>query len=190
MTNNDGLARRQFLQRLAAITGGALSAPIVSAILAGAPSHAADKALTLLGDSDLELLAAIADTIIPDTDTPGARAAGVHHYMHLMLSEWYSETERQPMLAGLAEIDQTAQAATGETFANSPADQQIAILQKFDMAVFTSGGNHFFKAVKEMVIVGYYTSEIGASEELRYEPVPGPYQGCVPFSQIGRTWAT
>lgn len=190
MSQKDGLARRQFLQRLTALAGGALSAPLVSAILAGTAAHAADKNITLLGDSDLRLLAAIADTIIPDTDTPGASVAGVHHYMHLILSEWYTNAERKPVLAGLAEINARAQASAGENFANSTAAQQLAILQEFDQAAYSDTKEPFFRKLKEMVIVGYYTSEIGASEELRYEAVPGPYEGCVPVSKIGRAWAT
>lgn len=188
MTKQHDPSRRELLHRMAALTGGALTAPTVAAILGGAT--AADSPSSQLDADQLSLVAAIADTIIPETDTPSASAAGTHLFVQVMLSDWYNEQEREPILSGLTAINEQAIVLEGVKFAQCTPEQQHTILSTFDAAAFKQDAEeHFFRRLKELVVVGYYTSEIGASEELRYESVPGPYKGCVPLSDVGRTWA-
>lgn len=187
MQKQGTLSRRQLLARIATITGAAISAPLVSAVLADAK---ATDALSVLSPKELELVTAIVDVIIPETDTPSASAAEVQHFIHMMLSDWYSVNEREHILSGLRTVEEQAHAQTGKSFAQASPAEQLIILQAFDQAAYSgTEKNHFFRKIKEMTTVGYYTSETGATEELLYEPVPGPYKGCVPFSEIGRTWA-
>jgi hypothetical protein len=129
-------------------------------------------------DSDqAELLATIAEHILPETDTPGARAVGVHRFIDAMVAESYGAEERRQFLTGLAAFDDRA------FLTRSPSDQ-LALLSELDRA-----GDPFFRSLKDLTLVGYYTSEIGATRELQYAPLPGRYNGCVPLAQIGRTWA-
>ncbi len=190
MQNQDTLSRRQILARLTALTGAAISAPIAAAVLAGASASDNGETLKLLTTEQVKLITAIVDIIIPETDTPSASTAGVQHFIHMMLSDWYTVGERETVLSGLHAIDEQAHAQTSSSFIKASKTEQLTILQGFDRAAYSENDhNHFFRKIKEMTTVGYYTSEIGATQELRYEPVPGPYRGCVPFSEIGRTWA-
>ena len=140
-------------------------------------------------------MAAIADQILPDTDTPGARAAGVHHFIDALLAESYPASERKRFLEGLSDVDARAGRAWGRPFLQgAPADQR-ALLEQLDREALAAPPTRdepavpFFRTLKELTLVGYYTSEIGATRELHHAPVPGRYDGCVPLAQIGRTWA-
>jgi hypothetical protein len=220
--------RREALRRTAMLIGGALSAPAVAGVLAGA-GDASVWAQTsrpgwtprALSADQLELVATVAEHMIPTTDTPGARAAGVHRFIDTMLAEYYTSAERQDFIAGLADLDARARTAAGRTFLHSDRRQQRTILDAVDREAFPGAENrgaadvaknasketerggggtvaatesrltkrHYFRTMKELVILGYYTSQIGATKELHYQQVPGRFDGCVPLAKIGRAWA-
>jgi hypothetical protein len=186
--SDDLIGRREALRRAAVLLGGALSAPAIAGVLAGcdsrSPGHAA------LTSEQLELAATIADHIIPETDTPGARAAGVHGFIDKMLAEHYPESEKQRVLNGLAELDTRARQSCSDAFIRCTADEQRAMLGRVDQEAFGDRAQpHWFRTIKELTVVGYYTSEAGATRELRHVAVPGRFDACVPFEQIERAWA-
>jgi glucoside 3-dehydrogenase (cytochrome c) hitch-hiker subunit len=185
--------RREALRRAALLLGGALAAPTVAGVLAGCQAARvpdgtwAPRALTRV---QADLVAAIAEHILPETDTPGARAAGVHRFIDAMLAESYPPPERQRFLAGLADVDARAERASRRPFLQCAAEDQRALLEALDReALAATAAVPFFRTMKELTLVGYYTSEIGATRELHHSPVPGRYDGCVPVAQVGRTWA-
>lgn len=183
--SDDVIGRREALRRTALLLGGALSAPAIAGVLAGCNSSGG--ALTA---DQAELVATVANHIIPDTDTPGARAAGVHGFVDRMLAEHYPAEERERVLEGLAEIDAAAHRTCGGPFIRCSADEQREILSRVDQEAFAERREpHWFRTIKELTVLGYYTSEIGATQELRHVAVPGRFDACVPFEQIGRTWA-
>jgi gluconate 2-dehydrogenase gamma chain len=191
-TPPDAIDRREALRRAALLLGGVISAPVVTGLLAGCDTrrvpNGAWRPRALLPDQ-AELVATIAEHILPETDTPGARAVGVHQFIDAMLADGYAAPDRQRFAAGLADVDARARAAQGKTFMNCGREAQRALLDELDREAFAQPHGAFFRAFKELTLVGYYTSEVGATRELRYEPVPGHYAGCVPLTEIGRTWA-
>jgi gluconate 2-dehydrogenase gamma chain len=164
---------------------------VASAVLSG-DSFAQVRAAGggAFSEKELKLVAEVADMIIPDTDTPGAKAAGVHDYIHTIVSDWYYPQERNDFMISLKSFDAIAMDIAKKTFMESTQDERVQILTKMDSEKSEEGQKTFFQEFKELTLVGYFTSQIGAEEELRYEAIPGPYQGCVPFEQVGRTWAT
>lgn len=185
--------RREALRRAALLLGGAISAPTIAAVLAGCEAPAAGgerwspRALTR---EQGDLVAAIADQIIPRTDTPGARDAGVHRFIDTMLAEYYSPEERSAFLAGLAAVDASARSASGRSFLRLSTSAQRDILTPFDAEAYAGATRpSFFRTMKELTLLGYYTSEAGATRELKYARVPGRFDGCVPFSTVGRAWS-
>ena len=181
------MERREALRRTALLLGGVLSAPTIAGVLAGCDSRSADGKWRALTSDQGELVATIAEHIIPETDTPGARAAGVHVFIDKMMAGHYPAEERDRVLDGLAELDKTASRACGSPFIRCSADEQRAMLGRLDQQAFAQRRDpHWFRTVKELTVVGYYTSEIGATQELRHVSVPGRFDGCVP---VGRTWA-
>jgi len=194
--SDDAIGRREALRRTAMFLGGVLSAPAIAGVLAGCDSRrAADGTWTprALTAEQGELVASIADHIIPETDTPGARSAGVHEFIDKMLADHYPDEERQRVLGGLASIDARTWEECDRNFIDCNAEEQRAVLVKIDQEAFAASPGrrdvHWFRTLKELTLLGYYTSEIGATQELRHVAVPERFEGCVPFTQIGRTWA-
>ncbi len=185
--------RREALRRAALLLGGAISAPTVAAVLAGCEASSAGgerwspRALT---PEQGDLVAAIADQIIPRTDTPGARDVGVHRFIDTMLAEYYSTEERSAFLSGLAEVDARARRSSGRSFVRLSASGQRDVLLPLDAEAYRDGTRQpFFRTMKELTLLGYYTSEAGATRELKYARVPGRFDGCVPFASVGRAWS-
>ncbi len=217
------MTRREALKRIAALTGGALSVSTAAGVLGGCGGSDGDAyELRTLSNAQFERVGALAERILPTTDTPGAKAAGVPTFIDRMLSGWMTTLERTHFLTGLEQVEPTAQAKVGTSFIEGSAEQKDAVLRvlaeeaqalepdrvtvDFDAAwdveevpaeIFDNGRPQeieiqlrpFFSHVKELTLVGYYTSEVGATEELRYEHVPGRYDGCVPVEELGRAWA-
>src|SRR5438093_10325819 len=191
--------RREALRRVTLLLGGALSASTVAGVLAGCEARRTpDGAWTprALTSEQVELVAAVAEHILPETDTPGARAALVHRFIDAMLAESYPAEERQRFLTGLGDVDARAQRSCGRAFLRCGAAEQRALLEQLDREAFGATGGTpdepdvpFMRTMKELTLLGYYTSEIGATRELHNAPVPGRFEGCVPLAQVGRTWA-
>ena len=183
--------RREALRRAAVLLGGLVSAPTIAGVLAGCDSRSSDGKWRALTNDQGELVATIAEHIIPTTDTPGARAAGVHVFIDTMLAGHYPAEDRQRVLEGLEQLDASAEREYGRAFIRCGPDEQRAMLTRIDQEAFAPERRepHWFRTIKELTVVGYYTSEIGATQELRHVAVPGRFEGCVPLEQIGRTWA-
>lgn len=229
------ISRRAALARAAALLGGAISAPTLAGVLAGCarPLEAAGHGAGALTPEQLELVAVLAEHILPTTDTPGARAAGVHQFIDVMLAEYYPAEERDRFVAGLARVDAYARRAGGKTFGVLAHDQQVALVRALNQAAFrdpaapavpeqepvlqetdvetgrsdlesqrpASGGvmtnqrwdpedvgrQSFFRTLKELTLVGYYTSEVGATQELKLNPM-GVWRADIPYAEVGQAW--
>lgn len=183
------MRRRELLRLL----GGAATVPLLAGLsperlLATARrAHArAYRRPHRIFDADQnETVAAIAELIIPETDTPGARAAGVPAFIELILAEWADPDERELFLEGLAGVDARSRTTFGAEFTQLEVGQQTALLRGLDAEVAAlreSGADadeHFFQRMKGLTVYGYYTSEVGQKEELKEETIPGRYNPCV-----------
>lgn len=185
--------RRQALKRVGLLLGGAVSASVAGGVLAGCgarPGGYTPQTLTRAQDA---LVTAAAGRILPATDTPGAADVGVSAFVDGIVTTAYTDAERSRFMAGLADLDARAVAATGRPFAESTGAEQDAVLAALarDAAAERAGGAEtpFFFMLKELVLVGYYTSEVGATQELKYVHAAGRYDGDVPFAEVGRAYA-
>jgi hypothetical protein len=153
----------------------------------GRTAHRTGRALRVLDPHQSATLLAIAEHIIPATDTPGARAARVDAFVDVILAERYDDRERARFLAGLADVDARARAATGRPFLEAIAEAQVAVLTALDAAALAArqrdpSGQPFFREMKWLTLYGYYTSEIGVTEELRQSVISGRYDPCIPVA--------
>lgn len=212
--SND-ISRREALKRAAWILGGTVSAPTILGVLAGCRAERTTtftpRTLTLDQRNTVE---AIAEIIIPETDTPGASAAGVDQFIDRMLTDYYKPADRDRFVAGLTRVDARAQRLHGRPFGGLTKEQQTTIVLDLDKAAFTEpapkskapaaatkpevrksdvaagqgvganpseaseprpdaedvGPESFFRKMKELTVVGYYTSEVGQTKELRLTP--------------------
>src|SRR5207247_10353378 len=129
--------------------------------------------------------------VLPHRDTPGARTRGVHRFVDTPLTDHYAATERDRFLAGLTAVDGRARSAHGNVFVQCAPEQRIALLTEMDAGAYASGSGEdgwFFRRMKELTLVGYYTSEIGASQELHVSPF-GVDRGDIPDATVVRAWS-
>lgn len=177
------LDRRQALRTLAFGGIGAVAAPAWAEKLAEiARDHADHAHATLAAAAEAapwapkvfdahqnDTVVLLSEMIIPQTDTPGAKAAKVNEFIDLVLDD-ASETERKQFLGGLAWMDGRSQELFGTDFASAAPEQQTALLtivaSPKNKAFEDQVGTEFFKAIKALTITGYYTSEIGMKQEL------------------------
>lgn len=163
----------------------ALAIPAAAAAQAMPALAWTPKALT---PDQARRLDVIAELIMPATDTPGARDAGVAAFIDRNLADWAEPYWRDMVVAGLDRADADARAAHGQPFLALSPVQQAALLTRYDEEA-RAKRPHFFATLKDLVTVGYFSSEPGATKAARYDPVPGDYRGCVPLKEIGRVWA-
>lgn len=157
--------------------------------------------LRVLSPQQGELVATIAELILPETDTPGARAARVHEFIDLALAEWFDGADRDRFLTGLADVDARAKSGGASDFLHAPPARQVEVLTALDEELAqerdaeragvkwrgraAAPDRTFFHMMKRLTLVGYYTSEIGFTRELHAQIIPGRYDGCVPLEPRG-----
>jgi hypothetical protein len=192
------MQRRDLLRILSA--GAALPALTPDLFAFFRTAHPAEGyALRTLNPHQNATVVAMTDQIIPATATPGAKGALVNEFIDVILTEWATDAERQSFLAGLAGVDSKSNELFGMDFVAASPAQQLVLLRAMDeAAVFESidrpprpadyepGGRdqqlqgNFFTIFKGITLHGYYTSEIGFTQELKLEIIPGAQHGCVP----------
>lgn len=193
MTKADGdtmlMDRRDLLAGASALFGTALCAPLARAAEAAATGRGFSASRALFTPDQRALVAAICDRIIPATDTPGAVAAGVPQFIEMMLADWYEPTDRNECTIGLAVVDGYARVNYAKPLAQLRPEQQDAILTMAMEGALPGLQNSFFERTRQIVILGYYTSEIGCTQERRYVPVPGRYDGAYPYAEVRRVFS-
>lgn len=191
--------RREALQRAAWVLGYTISIPTMSAVLNGCKARP-DLAFTptFLTPDQALLVAEVSDIIIPKTDTPGAKDVGVPQFIDILIRDCYKKEDQDTFLKGLAEFEKGAKDAYGDAFLDIDAEKQVEYVTKAHSAMIESTKGvdmrdkprPFMHTMKELTVVGFFTSEPGATQVLQYEAVPGAYKGCIPLSEVGKTWAT
>jgi hypothetical protein len=195
------MQRREVLRLLA--VGAAL--PVLSPSLLAHLQEAQTQVgsgykLRTLSPQQNALVVTMIDLIIPVTDTPGAKAARVNEFIDVILTDWATESERQAFLDGLAGVDKKSNDLYGKNFVDASVDQQTTLLRAMDDAAFAAHGprgvrhgntipaerdkqltGKFWDVFKGITVHGYYTSEIGFTQEENLQIIPGAYHGCVPL---------
>jgi hypothetical protein len=236
------ISRREAMLRVGALLGGAAFVGgdrLLAAIeTASAPAGVPIGTFSL---ADIALLDEIAETILPETKTPGAKAAQTGAFMALMVTDCYWPDEQKIFRAGMGAIDAAAHKAHGVSFLQATPAQRLAVLEVLDheqkrvmdardaaerrakglasqpadataptaatnpppqdphapqTAVAVHAGDdepklpaHYFRMMKELALLGYFTSEIGCTVAWRYVDTPGRYDPCLPYEPGERAWA-
>ena len=194
------ITRREAILRVSAMLGG-VALVGQSAMLAGCAAGTANNARStvsnsLFSDADVVLLDDIADTILPETDTPGARAAGVGPFIAMMVADTYYESDQQIFRRGLQTLQTKSLGMNGAHFQVVAPAQRLRLLQDLDaeqhLFMETQSAEapaHYFRMIKELTLLGYFTSEIGCTQALRYMETPGRFDPCAPYSPGEKAWA-
>ena len=191
--------RRELLQRTSLIIGGSLLG--ADSLLAKNINWDAidDETLSAKGigiftKAQIRLMNEIADTIIPTTDTPGAKAAKVGQFMAVIVSDCYDAARQERFMEGLARIDAGCKSRNGKTFLKyAPKllhDHLVELdaeQKSFQKSKKKEDPDHYFRVVKDLVLWGYFTSEIGATQALRFVEYPGRYE-TIEYKKGDRAW--
>jgi hypothetical protein len=180
------ITRREAIQRAALLLGFALSPSILTGVMQAQP--ASGRQSRYLSPRQLDIAGAVIDRILPRTDTPGALDVGVLVFVDLMYGEFMTEEERRRFISGIELVESASLSAYQTRYGRL----ELALRERILQAVAEASADQeksFYLQIKELAIVGYFTSEEVAKNILRYEPVPGPFQGCIPLSEVGpATW--
>jgi hypothetical protein len=184
--------RREAIEKTAWLLGSAVSASAIAGVLNGCkPSPTLNYKPVFLDESQALTIGEVAEIILPRTDTPGAKDVSVPSFIDIMLKEVYSSDEQKHFLEGLETFEKEAKDSFNKKFIDCEPSVQIGLVKKnLEAASIQSGQTPFIQTVKELTLLGFFTSEVGATQVLQYNPAPGPYQGCVPLTQVGKAWAT
>lgn len=194
--------RREAIKRVSALLGGAALIG-GSALWTGcAPKDAAttaggEVAFTPFTAEEIAFLEEVADTILPETSTPGAKAAKTGAFMTVMVTDCYEPKDQQIFREGMKKLEEASQAANKTSFVASTPAQRLALLEGLDKEQYdymkTRKGdqpNHYFRMMKELTLLGYFTSEIGVTQAQRYIESPGRYDPCLPYTKGETSWAS
>jgi hypothetical protein len=199
--------RRDALARVALLMGGAViggdyfltgCSPASSDKQAGdTKDKAAVNNFKPLNPEQTAYLNEVAETILPTTKTPGAKAANVGAFMGVMVRDCYAPADQQIFVDGMAKLEEASKKQNSKGFLQSTPAERTALLTALDKEQKDYSKNkkleqpnHYFRMMKELTLLGFFSSEVGATQALRYLPVPGKYDGNVPYKKGDRAWAT
>jgi hypothetical protein len=201
--------RRDLLKQIALLTGGVVigGEVFLSGCKTGAKSEAGFTA------ENIALLNEVGETIIPATNTPGAKAAQVGEFMKTFVTDCYTEREQKAFIKGIDDLNEACKKMYYKSFMEADATQRHDLLvslekeaKPFNQAIddkekalrdaarkeakeFDNTPKHYYTMMKQMTLMGFFTSKTGATETLRHIQVPGKYDGALPYKKGDRAWA-
>ncbi|WBY08777.1 gluconate 2-dehydrogenase subunit 3 family protein [Sphingomonas sp. 7/4-4] len=182
--------RRDALAGMVAMFGASLFAPIARAAAAQmTPISDGPPSTPVFTAQQRALMTALSERVMPTTDTPGAITAGVPAFIEKLLADWAAPGDRKPIVAGLDAIETRSQADYKVAADKATPAQQDALLT-LAMEDKIPGGKDFFEKFRQLVITGYFTSEVGITQEREYLPVPGRYDGAYPYSKVNKVFSS
>jgi hypothetical protein len=216
---SDPISRREAIQRVTVLLGGVAlvdGESVLAAIADAASADAAAQETAAQGvgtftTADVAFLDEVAETILPETNTPGAKAARTGAFMALMVTDAYAPRHQQIFRDGMRRIDEACQREYGVSFIQARPEQRLALLQRLDAERQTEvdaveamrrsrapaappqpadAPVHYFRLMKELALLGYFTSEIGYRQAMRYIETPGRYDPCAPHKPGEKIWAS
>lgn len=192
------MQRRDLLKMMA--TGAVLpvfSSPLAALLREAQAQTGPGYKLRTLNPHQNATVVTLTDLIIPETNTPGAKVARVNEFIDVILTEWATDEERQNFLNGLAGVDKQSNELYGKDFVDASPVQQVTLLRALDDYSASERaqkrekhGNtvpeldaqlkgNFYDVFRGITLHGYYTSEIGFTQELKLQIIPGAQHGCV-----------
>ena len=206
--------RREALSSVALLLGGTLIGSEM--FLSGCTNE--NKKIGTAGldfsPEDISFLDEVGDTIIPATDTPGAKDAKIGEFMHTIVRDCYNKTDQDIFIAGMGKLNEASKSMNGKYFLECTPEERKNLLialdkeqkdyyakqykrlsaeiakHQHDDDYVPDIPNHYYRMIKELTLLGYFTSEVGATKALRYMETPGRYDGCMPYKKGDKAWAT
>lgn len=186
--------RRDALNRVALLVGGSVIG--ADFFLSGCKTGSSVNTDDLFDKGTQAFMNEVADTILPRTETPGAKDANVGGFMAIMVRDCYEDRDQKVFKEGLKKLNEACEKKFKLGFVEASPEQRTALLVDLDkeQAAYSKtkekeAPNHYFTMIKQLTLLGYFTSEIGCTKAQRYLPVPGKYVGDYPYKKGDKAWA-
>ncbi len=190
------MERRELLKTIALLTG----ATVVGGEFFLTGCKSATGPVSAFTPATIALLDEVAETIIPTTDTPGAKAAQTGAFMKIMIEDCYTKEEQDAFVKGVATLNERSQKEFNSPFVQLEASKKLSFLQtlereakeyntKRDENKEKKTPPHYYTMMKQLTLWGFFSSETGMTKTLRHIPVPGRYDGNVPYTKGEKAWA-
>ena len=186
--------RRELLKMIAVVTGGAF---IGGELLLSGCKNADTIGGAIFSTADISFLNEVAETILPATSSPGAKAANVGGFMKVMVNDIYEAKDQAIFHEGITKLNNASKKANSASFMDATPEQRTSLLISLDKEAKEYQKNkkiedpsHYFTMIKQLSLLGYFTSKEGATQALRYLAVPGRYDGDLPYKKGDKAWAT
>lgn len=182
--------RREVLKMSSAILGYTIVGGTAAAVLSGckADVNAKPADLDLFDQSSYDLIVDVTERIIPRTDTPGAKDANVVSYIHSRLKNFATPEEQSKMMEKLGLFNSMSESKFQKQYNDLPEGEKIQIMEMMQEEA-SKADDHVFNELKRETMVGFFTSEVGATQVLRHDPIPGAYNGCIDYTPGEKVWA-
>ncbi len=201
------MERRELIKMITALTGVAFIGG--EFFLAGCKNTASDTVAKTFTPESIAFLDEVAETILPATTSPGAKAAKVGQFMTVMVNDCYTPEDQTVFHEGMVKLEEACNKSQGASFMKCTPEQRTAFLTALDKEAKeyqkskpelekkekeknkdAKLPNHYFSMMKQLTLLGFFTSKEGATQALRYSAVPGKYEGCVDYKKGDKAWAT
>ncbi len=187
--------RRDALTRVSLILGGTIIG--AEAFLTGCKPSAPALSTIEFTDNNVSFLDEVGETILPTTESsPGAKAAGIGVFMKTIVTDCYEAADQEIFLEGIGQLNEEAKTTVGKDFMLLSDEEKKELLISLDAAAKThekskeqGAKSHYFTMMKQLTLWGYFSSEVGATQALRYVETPGRYDGCAPYEKGQKAWA-
>ena len=180
--------RRKALKYTGLMTAAGLAAGGVTTMVSGCKTSAATTSSEVAGWSaaQIDRLRAISNVIMPATDTPGALDADIANDMAIHVNSNLKEEHKALYMQGLEDLENRSIAQHDKEFTELALPEQEALLKEI---AAEEGEHNFFETSRSMTVYLFFTSEVGATQVLNHNPIPGEYEGCIDYKEVGSTWA-
>ena len=187
--------RRLFMKKMVALFGATTAAAVMSGCSKPVTKQLAAEGSTtekgnLLSEHEMTVLYSLCETILPKTDTPSAVEVGCHEFVPHQLQHCHSKQQQDDCIQIINTVDIHANTQFGKSFALLQPQQQQQILVTLESDnVSTDVEKGQFRFLKALLVFGYFTSEVGVTKVLNYQPVPGGFIGSIPANSDTKSWS-
>lgn len=190
------MERREALKHVAFLMGGTI---ITSSGFLSACKEKKQEEIPGEGhftEKDLGFITEVGETILPATDTPGAKEAGVAGFVATMVVDCYDPATLDTFKNGIATMTRSFEQEFGHSYEQGDLEERTIFLNRLEdeaeahyLTKSVTDPEHYYRIFKELVLLGYFTSEPGCTKALEYVAVPGRYEGCIPYNTVNKAWA-
>lgn len=193
------MERREVIRYAAFFMGASLSASTIAALIEGCQVDKSDGwAPTYFTNDEAQFVSELSETILPKTETPGAKDALVERYLDTVRPLRFSSEENELFKSGINKLMIQAKKDLDKDFVQASPEKKLEWVNAIDKTAYddlharndmTKEERPFYLSLKEQILVGYFSSETVAKNFFAFDPIPGSYDGCMPYEQVGRAWA-